>query len=324
MSVLGKMHEWDFDVFTLDEMTHGHPLVVGGIHLFSSMGVLEQIPVPKEKLATFLQCIERGYVASNPFHNALHAADVMFTTHYFMQSPLLRGMTGALDKFTAVLAGALHDFAHPGVSNAFLVATRSETAVMYNDLSVLEMFHVSGAFRVMLSTAGCDLAEFMSRDQFRQFRETLVSMVLSTDLKLHFEHLGRLKARLATDAYASVERKDVLLLLGQALHAADISNPAKPRVMQLRWTERVMKEFWKQGDQELSFGLPISAFMDRRQPQVPQCQIGFITVLVKPLFIEWHKLLGDVTQPAIDCIEDSLKLWREEGSNIVVGWESEE
>ena len=85
-----------------------------------------------------------------------------------------------------------------------------------------------------------------------------------------------------------------------------------------------MKEFWKQGDQELSFGLPISAFMDRRQPQVPQCQIGFITVLVKPLFIEWHKLLGDVTQPAIDCIEDSLKLWREEGSNIVVGWESEE
>ena len=47
--------------------------------------------------------------------------------------------------------------------------------------------------------------------------------------------------------YASVERKDVMLLLGQALHAADISNPTKSRGLMMKWTERVMKEFWAQG-----------------------------------------------------------------------------
>ena len=215
MAVLDKMESWDFDVFALQEATNGHGLVVGGVHLMTSMGVLDKIPVPKDKLATFLQNIERGYVPTNPFHNAVHAADVMFTTNYFLQAPLLRDMTGTLDKFAAVLAAAVHDYAHPGLSNPFLIATRAETAVLYNDQSVLEMFHIAGSFRVMLSTPGCDITEGMTRDQFRQFRETIVSMVLATDLKVHFEHLGRLKTRVATDAYASVERKDVLLLLGQ-------------------------------------------------------------------------------------------------------------
>ena len=323
-SILETMEQWDFDVFELHEMTNGHPLVVGGMHLMMSMGVLDKIPIPKDRLANYLLNIERGYVSTNPFHNAVHASDVMFTTNYFLQAPLLRDMTGALDKFAAVLAAAVHDYAHPGLSNPFLIATRAETAVLYNDQSVLEMFHIAGSFRVMLTTPGCDITEGMSREQFRQFRETMVSMVLATDLKVHFEHLGRLKTRVATDAYASVERKDVLLLLGQALHAADISNPTKPRAIMLRWTERVMKEFWMQGDKESSLGLPISAFMDRRQPQVQTCQIGFINVLVKPLYTEWHKLLGDIVQPAIDCIEGSLKLWDSEGSAPCQGWEAEE
>lgn len=151
-----------------------------------------------------------------------------------------------------------------------------------------------------------------------------MSMVLATDLKVHFEHLGRLKTRVATDAYASVERKDVLLLLGQALHAADISNPTKVRATMLRWTERVMKEFWMQGDKEASLGLPISAFMDRRQPQVQTCQIGFINVLVKPLYVEWHKLLGDTVQPGINCLEQSVRIWETEGNAPAKDWESEE
>ena len=46
-------------------------------------------------------------------------------------------------------------------------------------------------------------------------------MVLATDMKYHFEHLGRLKTRLMSDAFVTVDRKDVLFLLGQAraLHA---------------------------------------------------------------------------------------------------------
>ena len=129
---------------------------------------------------------------------------------------------------------------------------------------------------------------------------------------MHFEHLGRLKTRVATDAYASVERKDVLLLLGQALHAADISNPTKEVQTMVRWTERVMKEFWLQGDREAALGLPISAFMDRKQLQVQTCQIGFINVLVKPLYVEFTSILGDKgISECLRCLESNFDGWTE-------------
>lgn len=38
-----------------------------------------------------------------------------------------------------------------------------------------------------------------------------------------------------------------------------------------------------QGDEEASFGLPISPFMDRRNGQVAKLQESFITHLVAPL-----------------------------------------
>jgi hypothetical protein len=38
-----------------------------------------------------------------------------------------------LERFAVILASAVHDLAHPGVNNAFLVRTRAPTAVTYND-----------------------------------------------------------------------------------------------------------------------------------------------------------------------------------------------
>lgn len=44
----------------------------------------------------------------------------------------------------ALLLGALiHDFKHPGRSNAFLAKTGHSLALTYNDVSVLENFHLS-------------------------------------------------------------------------------------------------------------------------------------------------------------------------------------
>lgn len=282
---------------------------------------LDKLGIPRPRLANFLGAIERGYHVTNPFHNALHASDVMFTARYFLQAPLLRSIAGPLDIFAVLLAGAVHDLSHPGVSNPFLVNTRSPLALLYNDASVLEMFHVSTAFRVLHNSPGCDFTEGMTRGQYRQFRETMITLVLSTDLKYHFDHLGRMKTRVATDAYATVERRDVLLLLGQAVHTADISNPTKCKPLMLKWTQKVMREFWIQGDRERSLGLPISAFMDRKQPAIAQCQIGFINVLVRPLVVEWRKLLGECVQPAVDCLEANLNMWQTEGSNPAMGWE---
>ena len=49
-----------------------------------------------------------------------------------------------------ILAAVMHDYRHPGVNNGYLVKKMAPLSVTYNDQSVLENFHASEAFKVML------------------------------------------------------------------------------------------------------------------------------------------------------------------------------
>ena len=48
------------------------------------------------------------------------------------------------------------------------------------------------------------------------------------------------------------------LLLCVFVHVSDVSNPIKPREIMLKWTRRVLAEFWRQGDAEQRRGLGVS------------------------------------------------------------------
>ena len=45
---------------------------------------------------------------------------------------------------------------------------------MPTNLQVLEMYHVAGAWRALLTAPGCDITAQLSRDQYRQLREAMV------------------------------------------------------------------------------------------------------------------------------------------------------
>jgi hypothetical protein len=49
----------------------------------------------------------------------------------------------------ALLAAITHDVEHTGTTNTFHIQSRSDTAFLYNDKSVLENHHLSTAFRLM-------------------------------------------------------------------------------------------------------------------------------------------------------------------------------
>ena len=50
-----------------------------------------------------------------------------------------------------LLAAAMHDYDHPGYTNAFLIAKGDPLAILYNDKSVLENHHVAAAWKLMIS-----------------------------------------------------------------------------------------------------------------------------------------------------------------------------
>lgn len=49
-----------------------------------------------------------------------------------------------------LMAAIMHDYRHPGVNNSYLIRHLDPLAIIYNDSSVLENFHASEGFKLMM------------------------------------------------------------------------------------------------------------------------------------------------------------------------------
>ncbi|KAK3771574.1 hypothetical protein RRG08_050494 [Elysia crispata] len=79
----------------------------------------------------FLSLVEANYHESNPYHNAVHAADVTQSMHCLLQETEIYNATSDLEKMIALVAALTHDLDHPGVNNAFLMITENHLATLY-------------------------------------------------------------------------------------------------------------------------------------------------------------------------------------------------
>lgn len=97
-----------------------------------------------------------------------------------------------LNIMSAFLACLLCDIQHPGVTNSFLIAMRHTKALRYNDKSVLENHHCAIAFKLLLDPQN-DVFELLSEAQYWGVRQTIIKMILSSDLSNHFEQISKYK-----------------------------------------------------------------------------------------------------------------------------------
>ena len=287
----------DFDVLSFDKLCGGQPIYHVGLHCFHKHKLHERLAVDNAKLRNFLQKVDGGYYATNPYHNAKHGADVTVMMNKFIstnkftdsgpgrpaQFPL------AAEDILACIVGALiHDFQHPGEysngvtrdltnigrNNAFLIATKHPIALRYNDAAVLESFHAASAFELISTDKSCDFLSALSGDARKRMRELVVALVLGTDMAQHFEFIGRFKNKLLTPSGIEWDKSsDRKLVLTMIMKASDVNNPTKPLNLGLQWTDMIMEEFFQQGDDERARGLQVSSFMDRATTDIPKSQL---------------------------------------------------
>ena len=144
---------WEFDVFQLqsEQTFKSTILTVLGLRLFQRHKFEQKLGMERNKTSMFFKTIEKMYKPV-PYHNVLHAADVMRTIHYFYVNSKIGEWLEPLEKLAGLFAGAVHDVQHPGVSNQFLCQTEDPIAITYNDVSPLENMHCSVAFKVAEQT----------------------------------------------------------------------------------------------------------------------------------------------------------------------------
>lgn len=125
------------------------------------------------------------------------------------------------------------------------------------------------------------------------------------------------------------------------VHCADLSNPTKPLQLYRQWTDRIMEEFFSQGDRERERGMEISPMCDKHNASVeknqvthththaqylpvtqrtqvlsdwtsalPLLQVGFIDYIVHPLWETWADLVHPDAQDILDTLEDNREFYQ--------------
>ncbi|XP_059674702.1 dual specificity calcium/calmodulin-dependent 3',5'-cyclic nucleotide phosphodiesterase 1C isoform X3 [Gavia stellata] len=296
IGVLKNVDKWSFDVFALNDASGDHALKFIFYELLTRYDLINRFKIPISALVSFVEALEVGYSKhKNPYHNLMHAADVTQTVHYLLFKTGVAHWLTELEIFAMIFAAAIHDYEHTGTTNNFHIQTRSDSAILYNDRSVLENHHVSAAYRLLQDDEEMNILSNLSKDDWREFRALVIEMVLATDMSCHFQQIKAMKNALQQPE--GIDKPKALSLL---LHTADISHPAKAWDLHHRWTMSLLEEFFRQGDKEAELGLPFSPLCDRKSTMVAQSQIGFIDFIVEPTFTVLTDMTEKIVTPLID------------------------
>ncbi|XP_037362060.1 cAMP-specific 3',5'-cyclic phosphodiesterase 4C [Talpa occidentalis] len=312
---LEDTNKWGLDVFKVAELSGNRPLTAIIFSIFQERDLLKTFQIPADTLATYLLTLESHYHADVAYHNNIHAADVAQSAHVLLATPALEAVFTDLEVLATIFASAIHDVDHPGVSNQFLINTNSELALMYNDASVLENHHLAVGFK-LLQAENCDIFQNLSAKQRLSLRRMVIDMVLATDMSKHMNLLADLKTMVETKKVTSLgvlmldNYSDRIQVLQNLVHCADLSNPTKPLPLYRQWTDRIMAEFFQQGDRERESGLDISPMCDKHTASVEKSQVGFIDYIAHPLWETWADLVHPDAQDLLDTLEDNREWYQ--------------
>ncbi|KAH9264150.1 hypothetical protein BASA83_012408 [Batrachochytrium salamandrivorans] len=250
--LLARCVEYNWPIFEVTQATYQHPLSVLAQHLFTTGNLFEAFSVPRDKFRSFIRTIEKGYHDDLPYHNSIHAADVLHCMSFLANDEKIKQVTSEVEVFSMYLAAIIHDHDHPGLTNNFL----------NNFLSHL------------------------SKTDFKAIREIVVDLVLATDLTQHFTLLSMFKAKVASlrnvDPYET--REDRMLLYKIMINVQMCLTRPKTCICTNPGARLISEEFYLQGDMEKKLSLPVSPYMDRENVNIPSSQVGFIDYVVMPLF----------------------------------------
>ena len=304
-SSLSSLSVWNqFNIFQVSAHSQGWPLTFTFTAIVTQLNLVGKWGIDAVLLSNFIREVERGYFA-NPYHSSTHAADVLQHSYHMLTQTHLALQLSDLDIFLLLVAACLHDYGHPGVSNAYLTSTFSSLALQYNDRNVLESYHIASVFLLMQSRPECNLFQHMDAATYRKARKMLIDLVLATDLASHFDILAVWKRKESILDMSKDE--DKLLVMQMILKSGDLGHPSRVRHLHLTWSELITEEFFQQGDRERKNGMNVSAMMDRHTCNIVTSQIGFISFLVMPIYSAFSPYIGNDMYHML--VKANLAMW---------------
>jgi hypothetical protein len=217
-----------------------------------------------------------------------------------------------LDVLALLLAALVHDIGHDGFTNSFHKHRLTDRALLYNDQSIQENFHIWTLFDQLADRPDINIFHQFTASQFAEVRRLLVFLVLSTDMSKHFSLVQDIRSLTELNGREPAGWAETSgPLLAFLLHACDIAGQAKAKDLALTWATRVFAEFFRQGDCEKELGLPLSPLCDRTTTAISTAEIGFIKFIMQPTFELLGQLLPAAAAACQPELAQNLEYWRE-------------
>ncbi|XP_065317259.1 cGMP-inhibited 3',5'-cyclic phosphodiesterase 3A-like isoform X2 [Gordionus sp. m RMFG-2023] len=85
--LLNRINNWDFPIFEFSEKAGPTTLSQLAYRIFYEANLFEIYKIPLRKFLNFFHALESGY-KDNPYHNRIHAADVLHAVYYLTSQPI--------------------------------------------------------------------------------------------------------------------------------------------------------------------------------------------------------------------------------------------
>ncbi|KAL8607195.1 hypothetical protein ACOMHN_009589 [Nucella lapillus] len=86
---LSDMDRWGIDLFQLAQFSNSRPLTSLCYTILQERELVKTFKIPASTLVTYLMHLEDHYHRDTPYHNSIHAADVVQSTHVLMSATAL-------------------------------------------------------------------------------------------------------------------------------------------------------------------------------------------------------------------------------------------
>jgi cAMP-specific phosphodiesterase 4 len=306
-AIVPQLDSWNtFDIFEVDRNFNRKPLQAIATAVLHKRNLLQAFSLSGSKVQKCIEEVEANHRKENPYHNAIHAADVIQSAHVLLSRGFSKGLSD-LEVLSCIFAAANHDVGHPGLTNAYRVREVDEAAITYSDISVNENMSCALAYRILQKPECSFVNDALSQKQRELMRKLVVKTILATDMEFHFSNLAHLKTAIVDQGTSIETWENQLPLIEMAVHGADLSNACKPLKVSEQWTDRVLAEFFEQGDRERVAGRGISPLCDRKSVSRPGSQVGFIDFIIKPTFQTISELC-DCTE-TLENMEANRRYW---------------
>lgn len=295
------------DFFCID--WNGIGLFKIAFYIFNLFGLFQKYQITNELFFVFLYNLRATY-NDVPYHNWIHAIDVLQFYIYQIKKCNFDQMLTGLELLAISVACLTHDVGHLGLSNEYLENTKHPIGILYKGISPSERYHCSKLIE-LTNQRGCNIFHALPEPELAKLWSWIIHLILATDMSRNSKIIKQANDIMDEGPINLSNESHRLVAMALMMNAANISNVCRPFQTADQWVSALLDEFYAQGDLEAGHKMEYSNPMNDRDSNVKeQCQILYISDVCMPLFHVVARIFGEL-ESNIDMVLQNLEKWKE-------------